>query len=198
MKILKSIYGFFFYYYYLVKYFVQIHLEMQLSDRIKEAKLFALFTHHSVRQSYDYYPYYFHVLDVAENTLKYAHLIETNEIEDAYIIALLHDVIEDCRLTYNDVKKRFGKTIADGVYACTEERGRNRDERHGEEFFNVLAKNKLGTFVKLNDNMRNANRSIVTGHSMLERYQKEYPKVKSKLYREDFKEIFDKLEKMLF
>ncbi|WP_271764815.1 HD domain-containing protein [Aquimarina algiphila] len=33
--------------------------------------------------------------------------------------ALLHDIIEDTKFTYNDIKNKFGQNVADGVLALT-------------------------------------------------------------------------------
>lgn len=95
-----------------------------------------------------------------------------------------HDLIEDARLTYNDVKQRWGVEVADIIYACTECRGHNRDERHSKEYFNTLKENRLAVFVKLCDIMANVIFSMLTNSSMYEKYQKEYPRLALELYKQ--------------
>lgn len=154
--------------------------------------LFALKEHHKVHQKYDGYPYYFHLNEVSKNAIKFRHLVNNNV--NTYIGALLHDIVEDARFTYNDINKIYGEEVAEIVFACTELRGRNRAERHGHEYLQGLKDNKLGLFVKLCDIIANMERGKTTGSSMLKKYQKEYPNTKKELYTEEYKEMFDYIE----
>lgn len=165
------------------------HPDIQM---IYKAMLFALRTHHKVRQRYDGYPYFFHLLQVSNNAIKFRHLVGNDIV--TYIAALLHDVIEDCRMTYNDVADIWGKDVADAVFACTELRGRNRDERHGPEYYALLKIHRQGRFVKICDVIANMERGLVTGSSMLKKYVTKYPHFKSELYTDEFKEMFDYIE----
>ena len=38
----------------------------------------------------------------------------------------MHDVIEDARQIYNDVRQQLGETVAELAYSLTNEKGRNR------------------------------------------------------------------------
>lgn len=58
-------------------------------------------------------PYWMHPTRVA------AMAIDLSFDENHVSIALLHDVIEDCGITYANLFETFGKTIADGVWALT-------------------------------------------------------------------------------
>ena len=64
--------------------------------------------------------------------------------EDVLCAALLHDVIEDTKYTYNDLKKKFGKRVADIVMEVTKDKKGN---------FNI--KTKEGLVVKLADMLHN-------------------------------------------
>ena len=49
-------------------------------------------------------------------------MIENMGLDDKYvIIAILHDIIEDTRFNYNDIKERFGIEIADAVKGISED-----------------------------------------------------------------------------
>jgi len=116
---------------------------------------------------------------------------------DAEAVAYGHDLIEDTRLTYNDVVEQFGRRIADAIYACTELRGRNRSERHGEEYYKLLQCNELGRFVKLCDIAANMERGLETDSKMLDKYIKEVPHVKAQLCTgldDPFMPIFNHLD----
>lgn len=161
-----------------------------------DAMRWALDTHHGVRQKYDkQYPYFYHLNEVAKVAVMFAHLVGFNPY--TFLIALFHDVIEDARLTYNDVKKLWGPEVADGVFACTELRGRNRNERHGPLYFKTLRTNMLGRFVKICDVIANMEQGLKTGSSMLDKYIKEYPHFKQEMFCEDYKPMFTYIEEVI-
>lgn len=87
-------------------------------------------------------------------------------------IAWLHDTIEDCAITYNDLKQEFGEFIADCVYDLSNELGKNRKERH-EKTAPKIAKNPFAVYVKLCDRIANMEYSISTGSSMAKKYYAE-------------------------
>ena len=115
-----------------------------------------------------------------------------------------HDIIEDGRFSYNDVKTLAsnlgntvaGELVADIVYAVTDEKGKNRAERKNEKYYKELRENKLAVFVKLADLSANILFSKLTGSSMYERYKKEFPKFKEKVFIEEYKEFFDYVENL--
>jgi (p)ppGpp synthase/HD superfamily hydrolase len=153
-------------------------------------------------QKYDkIYPYSLHLKAVVAQAYKYKHLIDESivgDVEDIYIAAAGHDLIEDARLTYNDVVQSYGKLVADIIYACTELRGHDRPERHGEEYFLVLSKLRPAVFIKLCDIMANVLYSILTNSSMYEKYQKEFPWLYENLHIVgEFEELWDDLRELL-
>ncbi len=75
---------------------------------VKEAAYFAISAHGN--QTYDGYPYYFHLEEVVEV------LREFGFTEDTYIMAgYLHDALEDTAVSYNDIKNKFGIDVAEIV-----------------------------------------------------------------------------------
>jgi len=164
---------------------------------------YALKKHHSVRQTYDGYPYFFHLYQVFLNVIKWHKLTNCKtDINVLLCAALLHDTIEDvCSITYNNIVDEFGVEIADTVFTCTELRGKNRKERHGAEYVKLLQTDHKGRFVKICDIISNAERGFKTGSSMFKKYKKEFPQVKTELhdmignadykYTEMFTHLFD-------
>lgn len=108
-----------------------------------------------------------------------------------------HDLIEDARVTYNDIKDKVGKFVADLIYCCTEEKGRDRTERHAEKYYQELTVNKTAIFVKLCDIMANLTYSILTNSDMIKNQVAEYPKIKGFLWYKEFEEMFVFLEALL-
>lgn len=118
----------------------------------------------------------------------------TNENSYAILFGLYgHDLIEDARLTYNDIVDDVTKLVrsvdsdldanyialraADIIYACTEEKGRNRNERHSDKFWNELFEHDIAPFVKLCDWSANIKFSSLMGSLMLSKYKQEWPHV---------------------
>lgn len=148
----------------------------------------------------DELPYSFHLKMVFSQYDKFKHLLsftfrgERETIENAI---WGHDLIEDARVTYNDIKQLAGEEVAEIVLCCTDSVGRNRSERKDEAFWNRLTSNDYAIFVKLCDVIANVKYSLLTNSSMYKKYGTEFPHFKERAYREQYKEMFDYLEKLL-
>lgn len=195
--------NFFIYWVYYIKYYIDILIDINTAVTddekiIAKARLFALTTHHKVGQKYDKkYPYYYHLVMVTNNAIRFSHLLSNEDRLIVILGALFHDLVEDARLTYNDVKELYGVEVADVVFACTELRGKNRSERHGPEYIKGLQESRLGTYVKICDIIANMTMGLRTGSSMLKKYRKEYPHTRENLFRQEFEELFLTLERDL-
>jgi len=110
------------------------------------------------------------VVDYAE---KFIHLIPERDRSDVYAACWLHDVIEDCRMTYNDVKAISNTLVAELVYALTNEKGRTRKDRGNGRYYFGINNCPYAPFVKMCDRMANMKYSKDTGSKMYEMYQKE-------------------------
>lgn len=147
-------------------------------------------------------PYSFHVKMVLIQCNRFRKLLTINEQITAHGGCLLHDTIEDCRLTYNDIVmllkeyglEEYGKDIAEVVYLVTDFKGRNRAERKPQQYYEELRANEVALFVKLCDMIANKYFSAMTNSSMLKAYEKEFPKFKELTFNERFKEMYDHLE----
>lgn len=130
-------------------------------------------------QKYDALPYSFHLKSVVRFAKKFMYLLTTSDDHPFVLcIASGHDLIEDARMTYNDILLCSNKEIADAIYACTEMRGRDRSERKNDEFYKYLVQNKLAVFVKLCDIMANSTFSIATNSSMFVKQKEEWLRIK--------------------
>lgn len=158
-------------------------------------------------------PYSFH-LGCAENQgMKFLHLVDKKDRPIVVAGLINHEDIEDFRMTYNDVVEvaskfydvdersynyieNFGEKVADIVYAVTDEKGKSRSERKNEKYYKELRENKLAVFVKLADLSANTLFSKLTGSSMYEKYKKEFPKFKEKVYIEEYEEFFNYVQNL--
>lgn len=117
-------------------------------------------------QSYDIYPYMYHlkmVLDIGQ---------EMTHDEDLLIGCVLHDIMEDCDLSYNDIKKAFNTRVAEIVYCLTDELGRNRKERKAKTLPKI-ASNPDAVFVKICDRIANVSHSKSYNSDKFNMYKKE-------------------------
>jgi len=147
------------------------------------------------------HPYSFHLECVYNQAglWKNKYIPMDQEIYNAVMCGLWgHDLIEDARITFNDIKELTDELTAQIIFGCTESTGRNRAERHDDAFFARLISNKYSVFVKLCDIMANVKYSMLTNSSMYSKYKKEWSHFKQKT--NDFiciyPEMYDHLDKL--
>ena len=153
---------------------------MKLSEK---AKSYALQCHEETNHTYDGKPYAFHlqmVVNAAEEFLQDQYTEAQKELIRAG--CWLHDVIEDCRQTYNDVKKVVGVEAAEIAYALTNEKGRNRQERANDKYYQGIRETPLAAYIKLCDRIANVRHSQSTGSRMFEAYRRENPEFIAKVH----------------
>lgn len=168
---------------------------MKTTKNILEiAQEYATKCHRETNHRYDGEPYEYHLWMVHSYAMKYIHLIHPHDRLNVLAGAWCHDVIEDCRQTYNDVKNATNETVAELAYALTNEKGKNRDSRANAKYYEEIRKSNYATFLKICDRLANIDHSVQQGSSMAVRYEKESDKFRKELYREDFKEMFDDME----
>lgn len=141
----------------------------------------------------EYLPYKFHLEMVANVFKQFSYLLD-NELDyytnqpilsikpDEHPITLrgaceiacyAHDIIEDTRNTFNDVKLVLGLEVAEIVYALTNEKGKNRKERANDKYYVGIRNTKGATFVKLCDRIANVQFGKLTKTRQFEMYLKE-------------------------
>ncbi|HBR08689.1 MAG TPA: (p)ppGpp synthetase [Clostridiales bacterium] len=123
-------------------------------DRIRAAYECAKKAHASQKRR-DGSPYVSHSVATAEI------ILEQGMDEDSVIAALLHDVIEDTELTYEDVKKQFGAPVAgivEGVTKLTRVQYTSHEEEQAENLRKMLiamAKDIRVIIIKIADRLHN-------------------------------------------
>jgi (p)ppGpp synthase/HD superfamily hydrolase len=146
---------------------------IKLGPRFLKAFLFAAEKHAGQVRKASTTPYIAHLMGVASLTLEYG------GDEDMAIAALLHDVVEDCggspRL--NEVKRRFGRRVANIVEGCTDSYGDPKPpwrERKESYIRHLKTADRETRLVSAADKLNNV-RSIVSdyrevGESVWERF----------------------------
>lgn len=163
---------------------------MEISTLAKE---FALDAHRSTNHYYSEKPYEFH-LNMCQSVFStYQHLVPGRSYDIWRASLWLHDTIEDCRVSYNDILNRFGFEVAEIVFAVTNEKGRTRADRENEKYFVGIRKVEGATFVKLCDRIANATYARDSGNSLFARYVKENKAFEDYLYDYAYHDMFIRL-----
>jgi len=123
-------------------------------DFFAEVHSWAISNHNATGCSYSGYPYSLHLDAVVNVGKQYLHLIAENNRIDVMCALSCHDLIEDARVSYRDIKDMCGDLCANIVYNVTNELGRNRKER-AEKTYPKIASCHFSTFVKLCDRIAN-------------------------------------------
>lgn len=153
-------------------------------------KQWAIDQHRSTNHIYDrYLPYEFHLRMVAcEVRIHYTTLYNTrigylSLIEAAYG----HDLIEDARVSYADIveKQSMSKSVADIIYACTNNKGKNRGERANAEYYRLIRETPGAQFIKFCDRIANVRYGLLTGSPQYEMYAKENQHFIDEVYTPD-------------
>jgi (p)ppGpp synthase/HD superfamily hydrolase len=161
---------------------------------------FAIQAHASVNQEYDGLPYSVHLSMVFSQAMKFIEFIPKKDRNNVLNAVWLHDTIEDCRLTYNDIVKISNVEVAEMVYALSNEKGRNRKERANGKYYKGIRETEFATFIKLCDRLANVIYSRDTKSRMFDVYKDENEKFLKSLfptpdqelrYRELVKELRD-------
>jgi len=176
-----------------------------LNDRtyecVQAVKKYFCELHDGQGQLYSGMPYSNHLNFVAAQDTRFKHLTPVKMHKYRALIMFViygHDSIEDCGITYNNVKETVGEKAAEAIFLCTEDKGRTRDARKSPEWYAKLNTNELAVYVKLCDIIANSLFSFLTNSSMFEKYKAEYfAKVKPGLYKThklQYGEMFQFLE----
>lgn len=163
---------------------------------------YAIEAHQQTNHLYNGAPYSLHLAMVVSYAYKFLDLIPDVDKNQQNVIyaCWLHDTIEDCRLTYNDIKLVAGVEVADIVYAVTNEKGKNRSERANDKYYEGIRKTMWAKFVKMCDRMANVEYSLSTNSGMFQMYKKENANFLNKLFGTDFhnyKPMIDELNTKL-
>jgi (p)ppGpp synthase/HD superfamily hydrolase len=167
--------------------------------------------HKSTNHFYDtYLPYEFHLRMVSQAGAQFMHIMDDVSMTLAFPLKFIteielalwgHDLIEDTRTSYNDVKKVLGSRAADIIYACTNEKGKTRSERANYKYYDGIYNTPYATFVKLCDRIANSQYSKMTKSEKFSMYQKENDIFLSALHLDDdpsiYKEMVEYLKEIL-
>lgn len=159
---------------------------------------YAIQCHRETNHEYDGMPYEFHLKMVADTAEEFIELIPEHARETVLAACWVHDCIEDCRQTYNDVKEATNEQIAELAYALTNEKGKTRAERANDKYYEGIRNTPYASFIKACDRIANVKHSRDKGNPrMLKIYTGENPKFVAKIYHSAYQPLYDRLESLL-
>lgn len=133
-------------------------------------------------QTYGGFPYIKHLEDVSQVLIRFGY---TEDTPIGYLLqpaSFLHDCLEDCGKTKEELVSLFGEKIANIVECVSDESGENRKERKAKTYAKT-ASNQNAVILKLADRIANVENSLsITKKKFFEMYKKEHPDFRQYLY----------------
>jgi (p)ppGpp synthase/HD superfamily hydrolase len=153
---------------------------MNINDKIK----WIIDRHKETNHFYDKnLPYEFHLNLVYNELVNYIPLVKLTNLFNTEpnvnfhsilkYAAYGHDLIEDARVSYNDVKAVLGYEVAEIVFALTNLKGKTRKDRANDEYYKGITETPGATLIKLCDRLANVKYSMLTKSRMFDMYKKE-------------------------
>ena len=161
------------------------------------AEKYAKRCHRETNHKYAGRNYETHLQMVYDYAVKYETLINEDYRDFVLASCWTHDLIEDCRNTYNDIKITLCEEVAEITYALTNEKGKNRKERASDKYYQGILNTRGATFVKICDRLANVSYSKKTKSSMFKKYREENKYFEQMLYSTYYSSMFEELEKLL-
>lgn len=135
---------------------------MEITKQNMEAYLFACKKHENQKRPGTSIPYISHCLSVADIVSQF--ITQNNEkgydLNFAQNVALLHDVLEDTKTTYIELKEKFGAEIANAVQSLTKDVKILKNKQLEDSLLRILKQRPEVALVKMADrydNLRNLN-----------------------------------------
>ena len=139
----------------------------EIANPVERAMAFSQDAH--TGQQYGANDYTYHLSRVHDEVVAMVGISET----DMRAAALLHDTLEDTTASYRQVKYCFGESVAELVYAVTDELGRNRQERHIKTYPKLCKAGYWAITLKLADRIANVSECVRNRDGRLAMYRNE-------------------------
>lgn len=154
------------------------------SKIVNEALFFATEKHKNQNMYYpNEMPYSAHIFGVMLGAVKYASLMK-EKIDFNFLVctALLHDTLEDTNTSYEELVKKFGEKVANGVKALTKNENLPKKEQMKDSIERIKKEPIEVWIVKLSDRLFNMRGIVPT-----------WEKEKLLKYKEEAQYICDEL-----
>ncbi len=166
---------------------------------VSKAREYAIKSHSETNHFYgeNNDPYEVHLVMAVDVGYQFIHLIPMEDRDTVIASIWVHDLIDDCRQTYNDVKNATNEPVAKIAYAVTNEKGKNRQERANPKYYTGIRTTKYATYDKLCDRIANLRFSFKNEKSskigMFKKYAQENPKFIHQLTKPEWYQVWNYL-----
>ncbi len=134
----------------------EVHLNTNwLQESYLEAYHFAAIAHNFQGFPGTDLPYIMHINFVSMEVIAALNYEKDRDGDLAVQCALLHDVIEDTEVEYDDVRDRFGENVANGVLALTKNARLKKEDRMSDSLQRIKKQSYDIWMVKLADRITN-------------------------------------------
>jgi len=166
---------------------------------IEKTKKYAFDCHQSINQLYDEKPYSFHLEMVVEIANNFIFYIPEKDRDVVISGCYIHDCIEDTGVDWYDVMIHTNVKIANLSCALATKLTGNRKERFSNEYYKGIREEKYATFVKLCDRIANVEYSVKSDNqNLFKMYKKEYNHFKEMLYTDEYEDMWNYLDSLMF
>ncbi len=124
-------------------------------DVLKAALDFAARAHGTQQVPGSGFPYVVHVTKVATEVLAACTADPATDATLAVTVALLHDTIEDCSITREELERTFGARVAEGVVAVSKDDALPKADRMADSLRRIAQQPREVAMVKLADRITN-------------------------------------------
>lgn len=154
---------------------------MIIQDLYQKTILFAGNAHKKQFMPHTDIPYAVHLANVAMEVI-FAHETERFDLPFAVQTALMHDIIEDTHITYEDIEEFAGADVARAVQALTKDKNLSGAERMIDSLERIMKCPKEAAIVKMADRITNLQRPPAAwNHEKIARYHDESIVIAEKL-----------------
>ena len=130
---------------------------MKSIDLYRDALDFAYQAHHGQKMPASELPYFLHISEVMTETLMAFQETKEKNLNQtlAVLVAILHDTIEDTDTKLEEIEKKYGTEVKNGVWAMTKDENLLKEEQMKDSLEKLLHSPKEIQFVKLADRIVN-------------------------------------------
>lgn len=140
----------------------------------EQATIYAFKCHNGSNHSYDGLPYTFHLDMADEVALQFIYLIPEKDQLTVRAGIRCHDIMEMCDQVYSQVAKNTNIQVADIAYALTPDKGKNRAQRMGPDYYRLVIITQHATYAKLCDRIANIKHSKRKNSPRFKMYKNEH------------------------
>lgn len=140
--------------------------------------------------------YSYHLQMVADVAIRFSYLLDSpSQVEEALLLSYCHDILEDGRLTPNDLIKELGRDLTMKVISLSvDPRGLTKEDRLSDDYYSKINEDFVTAFIKLCDRIANVEQASLT-NSIRPSYR-DLSKIRKHFTHSKFEDLIDYLHSL--